>query len=63
MIKLEETEGGKRWKGWILKVFRQRDFSIEWDGKIHGKGRTNVGVPQRSPLSPVIFLIYMAPIL
>ena len=61
--KLEVTKEGKRWSGWISKFFRQRDFTIEWDGKIRGKGKTNVGVPQGSPLSPVIFLIYMAPIL
>ena len=31
--------------------------------QIRGNGKTNVGVPQESPLSPVIFLIYMPPIL
>ena len=61
--KLQETKEGKRWSGWISKYFRQRDFTIEWDGKIRGNGKTNVGVPQGSPLSPVVFLIYMAPIL
>ena len=61
--KMQETEEGKRWSGWISKFFRQRDFTIEWDGKIRGNGKTNVGVPQGSPLSPVVFLIYMAPIL
>ena len=30
---------------------------------MRGRGKTNVGAPQGSPLSPVIFLIYMAPIL
>ena len=61
--KLQETKEGKRWKGWMSKFFRQRDFTIEWDGKIRGNAKTNVGVPQQSPLSPVVFLIYMAPIL
>ena len=28
-----------------------------------GKGRTNVGAPRGSPLSLLIFLIYIAPIL
>ena len=36
---------------------------MEWDGVIKGRERTTVGVPQSSPLSPVIFLIFMAPIL
>jgi len=53
----------KGWLGWLETFFRKREFTIEWDGKIRGKGRTNVGAPQGSPLSPVIFLIYMAPIL
>jgi len=36
---------------------------LEWDGKIQGKGKTNIGALQGSPLSPVIFLIWMAPII
>jgi len=36
---------------------------LEWDGKVRGKGKTNIGAPQGSPLSPVIFLIWMAPII
>ena len=43
--KLQETKEGKRWSGWISKFFRRRDFTIEWDGKIRGKGKTNIGVP------------------
>ena len=43
--KIQETQGGRRWSGWISKFFRQRDFTIEWDGKIRGNGKTNVGVP------------------
>ena len=34
-----------------------------WDGEEKGLGRTNVGVPQGSPLSPIIFHIFMVPIL
>ena len=36
---------------------------MEWDGKVRGRGSANVGVPQGSPLSPLIFLIWMAPIM
>lgn len=34
-----------------------------WDGKERGVGRTNLGAPQGFPLSPVIFLIWIAPII
>ena len=36
---------------------------MEKDGKTRGKGKTNLGAPQGSPLSPIIFLIWMAPII
>jgi len=42
---------------------RPRVFDIEWDGKTRGKGKPNIGAPQRSPLLLVIFLIWMATIL
>jgi len=40
-----------------------REFELEWDGKVRGKEKTNIGAPQESPLSLVIFLIWMAPII
>ena len=36
---------------------------MEWDGISKGRGRANVRVPQGSPLPPVIFLIFIKPIL
>ena len=53
----------QRWGTYVENFFRPRKFLVEWDGKTRGQGVTNIGVPQGSPLSPVIFLIYMAPIL
>ena len=53
------TEVGRRWRPWIQKFFRARQFTISWDGKNRGIGRTNIGVPQSSPLSPVVFLVWM----
>ena len=44
----------KRWCRWLVNIFRPRKFEVEWDGKVRGRG---------SPLSPVVFLIWMAPIL
>ena len=42
---------------------KERSFKVSWDGVDRGEGKTNLGVSQGSPLSPVIFLIWMAPIL
>lgn len=36
---------------------------MAWDGKVRGRGTAHKGVPQWSPLSTVLFLVYMAPIL
>ena len=36
---------------------------MEWDSENKGPGKTNVGVPQGLPLSPIVFLIFMAPIM
>lgn len=33
---------------------------MEWDRKMRGKGKTNVGATKGSPVSPIIFLIWMA---
>jgi len=60
---LEKSEEGKKWIPWVKEFFRAREFDLEWDGKIQGKGKTNIGAPQGSPLSLVIFLIWMAPII
>ena len=34
-----------------------------WDGRVRGRVRTNIGAPQGLPVSPVLFLVWMAPII
>ena len=36
---------------------------MSWDGKVRGVGASSKCVPQGSPLSPVVFLVWMAPII
>lgn len=40
-----------------------RELEISWDSKVRGMGRAVTGVPQGSPLTLILFLVYMAPIL
>jgi len=47
---LEKSEEGKKWIPWVTQFFLAREFEIEWDGKVRGKGKKNAGAPQGSPL-------------
>jgi len=42
---LEKSEEGKKWIPWVKEFFRAREFELEWDGKVRGKGKTNIGAP------------------
>ena len=57
MERLSDHPEGRRWLPWLTNVFGRRDFEVVWDGTSKGWGRTSNGVPQGSPLSPVLFLI------
>ena len=57
------TGEGRRWRKWMTNFMWERAFVVSWDGKNKGGGKTNVGVPQGSTLSPVVFLIWIATIL
>ena len=60
---LQEVEGTRDLCGWVERFVSPRDFEVSWDGRVGGRGQSTMGVPQGSPLSPVLFLVWMAPIL
>lgn len=51
------------WNTWLERLMSLREFKVAWDGKVRRRGTAHKGVRQRSPLSPFLFLVYMAPIL
>lgn len=48
---------------WLERFTSLREFEVAWNGKVRGRGAAARGVAQGSPLSPVLFLVYMAPTL
>ena len=61
--RMSTTRVRRQWQKWVAGFMCEREFLVSWDSKHRGKGKTNMGVPQWSPLSLVVFLIWMAPIL
>ena len=57
MERLSDHPEGRRWLPWLTNFFGKRDFEVVWDGTSKSRGRTSNGVPQGSPLSPVLYLI------
>ena len=51
------------WLSWLRRFMSPREFEVEWDDAVPGRGAATKGVPQGSPLSLVLFLVFMAPIL
>ena len=56
---------GPLWCGrsWLERFMSPRELEVAWDGSVRGRGVTDKGVAQGSPLSPVLFLVFIALIL
>ena len=51
------------WSAWLERFKSLMEFKVACDGCVRGRGTATTGVAKGSPLSPVLFLVYMAPIL
>ena len=59
---LASVDGTRGLCRWVRQFMAGRTFVVSWDRKARGVGTSSKGVPQGSPLSPVLFLVWMAPI-
>jgi len=57
---LERAGVPKATRDYVSAFLEPRAFQISWDNEPRGEGRMNQGTPQGSPLSPVLWLIYIA---
>ena len=63
LARLGECEPLRFWRTWLGQFMTPREFEVLWDGTVRGNGRADKGIQQGSPLSPILFLVHMAPIL
>lgn len=63
LVRMAEGAPLQCWNMGLERFMSRREFEVAWYGKVRGRGAVAKGVAQRSPLSPVLFLVYMALIL
>ena len=63
LVRMEGCGPLQCWLSWLERSMSLREFEVAWDGGVRGRGEAAKGVPQGFTLSPVLFLVFMAPIL
>lgn len=53
----------EQWIPHVERFLTSRDFQMWWDNRARGQGSMTHGAPQGSPLSPILFLIFLKPLL
>ena len=43
---------------WVESFLSERSIQLSFDGKVQNETSVDIGVPQGSPISPILFLIY-----
>ena len=51
------------WLSWLERFMSPWEFEVAWEGSVRSRAAAAKGVPQGSPLFPVLFLVSMAPVL
>ena len=60
---LDEVNGTSGLCRWVREFVFSRSFEVSWDSAVRGVGWSTRGVSKGFPLSPVLFLVWMALIL
>ena len=60
---LQHSHAPTRIISYVESFLAPRTFPVQWDGIVRGQATMHRGSPQGSPLSPVIWLIYITKLL
>ena len=50
-------------RSWVESFLSDRHMQLSFEGQMHERTAVSIGIPQGSPVSPILFIIYVASIL